>query len=445
MRRKGEIDGPALQRAKRLRWCHTLIIVALLGNPSAAATAQQGVTETAPAGFFGLQKGCIAAQQQYGARLRRTAEQQAQPGSERYYAILRAGLEGLNEVCRIDGVRDATSRQLPDPGAAASASIRGADRTKPGQAGIERLMRQVQTRVVGGQRVPGAFFREVVAIQATTNKALCTGVMISDTAVLTAAHCVCMLGLDADPTAAKVFVGPKVPNGLQLFTTAAWVWPGTANDTTSSFCARFRRFPSATLFGNDIALLLVTPSTDIIFPVAGGPFIWDAKQIQAYGNKRNLGNAYPLTPARIASPNLYLSSDLGTLSVVGFGIANPLDRIGDIAGVKMYAPIPIASSICGGAGDAQDYKCDPGREIVLVDWVFAKDGRQRDTCRGDSGGPVFAVLDTEYYLVGITSRSVAPNGDCGPGGIYTLVTPRIVAWLREEMGVVLHENERPLQ
>ena len=59
----------------------------------------------------------------------------------------------------------------------------------------------------------------------------------------------------------------------------------------------------------------------------------------------------------------------------------------------------------------------------------------RDTCNGDSGGPVFAQLaNGEWRLVGITSRGVTP---CGSGrGIYG-VPYAALPWIAEETGVDL--------
>jgi len=59
----------------------------------------------------------------------------------------------------------------------------------------------------------------------------------------------------------------------------------------------------------------------------------------------------------------------------------------------------------------------------------------RDTCNGDSGGPVFAQLESgEWRLVGITSRGVSP---CGSGrGVYG-VPYAVLPWIAEETGVEL--------
>jgi len=59
----------------------------------------------------------------------------------------------------------------------------------------------------------------------------------------------------------------------------------------------------------------------------------------------------------------------------------------------------------------------------------------RDSCNGDSGGPVFIELATgEQRLLGITSRGVPP---CGSGeGIYGVVATAL-PWIAEATGVAL--------
>ena len=65
---------------------------------------------------------------------------------------------------------------------------------------------------------------------------------------------------------------------------------------------------------------------------------------------------------------------------------------------------------------------------------FAAAGEYRDSCRGDSGGPVFVELpDGTRRQIGITSRGSNP---CGKGGYYANPYPAL-GWLRAETGVDL--------
>lgn len=60
-------------------------------------------------------------------------------------------------------------------------------------------------------------------------------------------------------------------------------------------------------------------------------------------------------------------------------------------------------------------------------------GSGKDSCNGDSGGPVFGKLaNGEWRVYGITSR----GGACGTGGIYGLMHANI-CWVQESSGVNL--------
>lgn len=54
--------------------------------------------------------------------------------------------------------------------------------------------------------------------------------------------------------------------------------------------------------------------------------------------------------------------------------------------------------------------------------LFAGGTGEPDTCPGDSGGPAYVELDGAIYLVGATSRGTSQGEQqCGNGGIYTMV------------------------
>jgi len=82
------------------------------------------------------------------------------------------------------------------------------------------------------------------------------------------------------------------------------------------------------------------------------------------------------------------------------------------------------------------------REVDTVISGFSTSGREfiagqagKDTCGGDSGGPVFVQLeDGTWRQVGVTSRGVRP---CGTGRGYYGVPFFALPWLRDEAGVDL--------
>lgn len=65
-------------------------------------------------------------------------------------------------------------------------------------------------------------------------------------------------------------------------------------------------------------------------------------------------------------------------------------------------------------------------------------GLNRDSCTGDSGGPLYIVdADGDYWLLGATSRG-ASNGRnaCGDGGIYVRVG-EFAPWIKQAAGVAI--------
>jgi hypothetical protein len=124
---------------------------------------------------------------------------------------------------------------------------------------------------------------------------------------------------------------------------------------------------------------------------------------------------------------------------VGFGSA---DLSGAGVGVRRYVDIPVASPDCSGhiptqtgvKDDESWYGCHPDFEIVAGQPHLGK-----DTCHGDSGGPIFGYVyqghgNYKEYLVGVTSRGVQSLGaqDCGDGGIYTRVDGGVAKYIRDQ-------------
>ncbi len=116
--------------------------------------------------------------------------------------------------------------------------------------------------------------------------------------------------------------------------------------------------------------------------------------------------------------------------VAGFGRTDIHGTFG--YGIKRKTDVPVMSIQCGEPTDTKTYGCIRNREIVA-----GHVGLKRDTCLGDSGGPLYIASPNgdDYYLVGATSRG-ARNGftTCGDGGIYVRVD-LCLDWIREITGV----------
>ena len=118
---------------------------------------------------------------------------------------------------------------------------------------------------------------------------------------------------------------------------------------------------------------------------------------------------------------------LTEVTLVGFGTIDPDGRFG--YGIKRRVEVPVKTFDCGLGSDPKRYGCLQGREIVA-----GHSGLMLDSCKGDSGGPLYIKSDGQYYLLGATSRG-ARGGfrECGDGGIYVRVD-LCLDWIREVTG-----------
>ncbi|WNG32255.1 trypsin-like serine protease [Archangium violaceum] len=215
----------------------------------------------------------------------------------------------------------------------------------------------------------------------------CSGVLISPTTVVTAAHCVVLQDGATGQIAAEL--GPA---NLQVLAGALDV-----RDATPEQLFRIRkvirhpRFPVPGTFNagdldraEDIALLLLET------PVQTVPVV-------------------PLLPPEALDVLLHPGTPV---VIAGYGAR---DERGRFSGTLYFAETPFqqrnATEFSAGA---------PGSP---------------DSCSGDSGGPALLMIDGVPHLLGLSARALhSPSGaDCGDGGIYTLV-PAYHRWLEENSG-----------
>ena len=245
-------------------------------------------------------------------------------------------------------------------------SIKDDPRYQTNEKALEGLVGGGQ-RVIGGRKARADEFLDCVAVGSDTEWG-CTGTLISRRAVLTAGHCASF--------ATRVFFGNDV---------ADLPAKGRVVHVEKSF--RHPDYDPATQ-ENDLMVLLLRE--DVV----------------------NIG------PRAFAEAALVDAARDGR--VVGFGHHNPNGTVG--YGVKRLTDVPVVSSACndstGGRDDASVYRCHVGREIVA--------GRRdlgKDSCRGDSGGPLYLEDERgDWWLAGATSRATSKADDvCGDGGIYVRV------------------------
>ncbi|NRF65780.1 trypsin-like serine protease [Aquincola sp. S2] len=233
-------------------------------------------------------------------------------------------------------------------------------------------------RVVGGQPVKAGEFLDCVAVGSDTDWA-CTGTLIAPNVVLTAGHCA--------EFATRVYFGNDVSR------------PGKVVKVKQR--VRHPKYHQGAT--NDLLVLLLQQNVTTVKP--------RALATKALADKATDGR------------------------VVGFGTVNAGGDLG--YGIKRFVDVPVVSNACRGKLDGKQdrfsYGCDPGQELVA-----GRPMLERDSCRGDSGGP-FYVLNAQsaWVLAGATSRATSSAmSTCGDGGIYERVD-RFRDWIASLAGVVL--------
>jgi secreted trypsin-like serine protease len=147
-------------------------------------------------------------------------------------------------------------------------------------------------------------------------------------------------------------------------------------------------------------------------------------------------------PPRRVAQGAEVRGDEGLL--VGFGC---VDRDGKMGyGVKRMVTVPIRSICCRGLEPGL-YGCRRGTEMVA-----GHPGLDRDSCHGDSGGPLYVRAGDAggWLLLGATSRGVRnARHECGDGGIYVRVD-LCLPWIEDVTGQLIGQrmswgtNERSL-
>jgi len=118
-------------------------------------------------------------------------------------------------------------------------------------------------------------------------------------------------------------------------------------------------------------------------------------------------------------------------TIVGFGATDTRGTTG--MGIKRKAEVDVISSQCTGPGESGQFGCKPGDELVSGHGSVA-----RDTCKGDSGGPIYASLASGgFALLGVTSRrSLNSSNVCGDHTIYVRADV-LLPWISQITGVDL--------
>lgn len=262
--------------------------------------------------------------------------------------------------------------------------------------------------IIGGQEMPKSFAMEngIVGIIDISSGGICTGSLLPNNLILTAAHCV------SDPKKALIIFDENMQKIIQhlidrtspevVQETVRLVDVGRTNAKYAQTMQEMNDYADKALNGRKFEDLAQEERTQILEKVFS---IKDHGDIALLHFTGTTPQGYkPATVATLKESGLLTNGTDTTLS--GYGLNNGVENTGSeilrsVEGIKV-----------------SDNKFSQ-TEIQL-------DQRQgKGACRGDSGGPAFVKVDGKLKLWGVTSRGDKdPNNDCSQFVIYT----HINAW-----------------
>ena len=229
------------------------------------------------------------------------------------------------------------------------------------------------TDIVGGTLAPAGKWPDTVAVLGP--QGACTGTLIAPDVVLTAGHCIGgMTQIIANTTDYNSNQGVRVAITSQ---TAYPNWQGTF----------------------DIGVLVLAN------PVTG------------------------VTPRMVGTACTFSSfMSKPSVQLVGFGAT---DNLAQQPNTKLYeVTVPVTDPVCNTPGAG----CKPGAVINGKPGEFIAGGANKDSCNGDSGGPVYLSTPRGPVVIGAVSRALEDATEpCGGGGIYVRTDP-IVQWIETTTG-----------
>ncbi|TMQ19988.1 MAG: serine protease [Deltaproteobacteria bacterium] len=235
--------------------------------------------------------------------------------------------------------------------------------------------------VIGGDSAKPGQWPDVAAILfplSSGDEPLCTGTLIAPSVVITAAHCY-------DPR------DPPLPDNVLIGTSSL----ARKGDGETIAIKRAYVYPDPSDTEDIAVLVLARPSSRAPRKIATG---WGTVDIV---------NGAPIT-------------------VVGFGAIDP-------DGMNFVNELQEATTTITDADCSASSGCNPGAQPA---GELGAGGMGKDTCPGDSGGPLYLMTSYGPILAGVTSRAYDnATRACADGGIY--VRPdKVIDWIERVAGDV---------
>ena len=181
---------------------------------------------------------------------------------------------------------------------------------------------------------------------------------------------------------------------------------------TAAHCARGGCLGEQIFIGRDVD----RPEDGRIVRVAASAVHTDYDRRRPYSDVMALildEDVTGVAPREIAPPDGL--RDEASIRVVGYGTVDVEGTMG--YGVRRMVDVPLVSPGLAAGQDAE------------AEFVAGQPFLEKDSCRGDSGGPAYVERDGRWLLMGATSRAIPGRRTCGDGGIYTSV-PAYEGWVR---------------
>jgi secreted trypsin-like serine protease len=245
-------------------------------------------------------------------------------------------------------------------------------------------------RIVGGILAPNHAYPFMAAIEFTSdNFQFCGGTLIAPTKVLTAAHC-----LDtSEPVHVRIGTNNRVIDPGQIVSVISQVSHPKFNPNTLDYDVAVFTLAAPVVLNDNKNLMKLPEACTSLLCITG--------------------LAKPATLVRTA----------------GWGATNPNNPNGSASIDLRQVDVPLVdNTTCNTA-------VGPGVTSRMICAGFAVGGK--DSCNGDSGGPLFGYLGIARtgLQTGIVSWGVGNCGDPGTYGVYTRISnPEVRLFIRQQSG-----------